>query len=92
MRVTKTKERIMTTIKTKTETITIDDRIIFDYRRLMAMPSTTEGLDGITVDSCIDNGLENAKLHGFSEKLDYVTFHDVAIYFTVNCARCYEIV
>ena len=89
MRVTKTKEPIMTTIKTKTETITIDDRIIFDYRRLMAMPSSTEGLDGITIDSCFNNGYDIAKEQGFCPRDD--EFEDVAIYYTVSTARTYEI-
>ncbi len=81
----------MLTIKTKYETITINDSIISDYRRLEAMPSTTEGLDGITVDSCFNNGFETAKQHGLSEKTDCVTFNDAAIYFTVSTARTYEI-
>jgi hypothetical protein len=89
MTVTKTRERTMLTIKTKQETITINDRIISDYRRLMTMPSTTEGLDGITIDSCFNNGYDIAKEQGFCPSDQ--EFEDVAIYYTVSTARTYEI-
>ena len=82
----------MTTITTKYETITIDDRIISDYRRLIEMPSTTEGLDGITIDSCMNNGFQTAKQHGLNETMNWFTFNEAAIYFTVQTARTYEIV
>ena len=81
----------MTTITTKYETITIDDKIISDYRRLIEMPSSCEGLDGITVDSCMNNGHDTAKQHGLNETMNWFTFHEAAIYFAVQTARTYEI-
>ena len=80
----------MTTIKTKTETITINDSIIRDYRRLDAMPSDTEGLDGITVASCFNNGFQTAREQGFCSGTR--KFEDVAMYYTVMTAKSYELV
>lgn len=81
----------MTTIETRDGSITIDDKIIEDYRRLMKMDPTTEGLQGITVDSCFINGIDTAKSYGFSSDKNWYEFESVYIYFIVSTARTYEI-
>ncbi len=83
---------MMTTIKTKYETITIDDKIIADYQRLITMPLDTEGLDGITVESCINNGYDVAvELLGLCTLAIWYDFESTAMYHAVHTARLYEI-
>ena len=82
----------MTTVTTKHETITIDDKIVSDYRRLMAMPLDTVGLDNISIYSCLQNGADTAKEMGFCSGTNWHEFEAVAMYYTVLTARDYEIV
>ena len=77
----------MTTYKTE---IDLSDKVIADFRKLDAMEWDAEGLDGIKVVDCFQNGRDTAAEEGFEPGT--IEFDNAALYFAVSTARLYEVI